>query len=117
MLRKLMRKEKGFTLVELMVVILIIAILVAIAIPVYNTARASAKTRACSANLRTLDGAIQIYHSDTDAWPSNVSDLTPDYVRDVPVCPWNSGGTGYNLTGSGSSMQSLCTDPSCPNSQ
>lgn len=50
------RNEKGFTLVELMVVILIIGILVAIAVPIFNNARASAWQRTCQANLRTLDG-------------------------------------------------------------
>ncbi len=83
----LLKREKGFTLIELMVVVLIIAILVAIAVPVFNIARAAAQRRTCQANLRTLDGAVQTYNADQDGWPGSIADLVPDYVKEAPQCP------------------------------
>ena len=121
MLRRLTKKEKGFTLVELMVVILIIAILVAIAIPVYNTARTSAKNKACKGNLRTLDGAVQTVHSDTDQWPPgatgdlvSASNLAPDYVREVPDCPFEGNSGCYEWADAGGSqMSATCDNATC----
>ncbi|MGE5405882.1 MAG: competence type IV pilus major pilin ComGC [Candidatus Saccharibacteria bacterium] len=58
-----LKKKEGFTLVELMVVLVIIGILVAIAIPVYNSTQETATRNTCQANLRTIDGAIQQWHA------------------------------------------------------
>jgi prepilin-type N-terminal cleavage/methylation domain-containing protein len=50
--------EDGFTVVELLIVVAIIAILVAIAMPVFYATRANAERKACYANQRTLEGAV-----------------------------------------------------------
>lgn len=93
------RNNKGFTLVELMVVILIIGILVAIAVPVYNKTLDEAKKRACQANLRTIDGAVAQYCAATGTDPETIggsnpitidnnSDLVKDkYLKGAPKCP------------------------------
>src|SRR3989442_1790077 len=57
-------KEEGFTLIELMVVVLIIAILIAIAIPTFLGARKRAQDRAAQSNLRNALTAEKVYYTD-----------------------------------------------------
>ncbi len=101
---KMFRREEGFTLVELMVVVLIIGILVAIAIPVFNSARATAEQRSCHANERTLEGALEQYKAAVMG-ATNPADyaglkaiLVPNYVKEAPVCPTAGDDTVYSFS-------------------
>ncbi len=76
MLRKrLDRKDEGFTLIELMVVILIIAILMAIAIPTFLGARSRAQNRAAESNLRNALTAAKTGYTDTQSYYSSTASL------------------------------------------
>ena len=110
---RMFRKDEGFTLVELMVVVLIIGILVAIAIPVFNVARARAQERSCFANQRTLEGAAQTFIADDVAnnlaqldgagWQTAVSNGAGNapfvgsdgFVAEAPICPTNDGSYAF----------------------
>jgi prepilin-type N-terminal cleavage/methylation domain-containing protein len=93
---KLFRKEEGFTLVELMVVVLIIGILVAIAIPVFNAAKANAQEKSCYANQRTIEGSCQTYNADNGVLPSTVATMVPTFIKVNPTCPKTT--AGYHIT-------------------
>lgn len=58
-------RDFGFTLVELMVVVLIIGVLVAVAVPVFTAARDRSELNTCLANQRTIMSAIQAYQANT----------------------------------------------------
>lgn len=99
--RALKEDQKGFTLVELMVVVVIIGVLVAIAIPVYNATTDRAELGACQANQRMIEGAAQQYiANDANAKYSDIeSDITvlDEYFQDgVPVCPAGTDDYTYN---------------------
>jgi type IV pilus assembly protein PilA len=91
---KMFRRNEGFTLVELMVVVLIIGILVAIAIPIFNAAKGNAQLKSCQANQRTIEGAFQTYAaSNNGTYPtagvvnSGNELVTGSYIKTAPKCP------------------------------
>ena len=81
--------EKGFTLVEIMIVVAIIAILSAIAIPNFMTARSKSRANACRANLRQIDAACEQVAMDllrTNGDTCLMGELVPTYIKKTPQC-------------------------------
>jgi|ADurb_Gel_03_Slu_FD_contig_21_1097504_length_494_multi_10_in_0_out_0_1 prepilin-type N-terminal cleavage/methylation domain-containing protein len=89
------KNYKGFTLVEIMIVVAIIGLLIAIALPNFVIARKRSMMNACKANMKQIDGAIQqaLINGVTNIGTTitTTSPLIPDYIKDVPVC--KAGGT------------------------
>jgi type IV pilus assembly protein PilA len=77
------REDEGFTLIELMVVVLIIAILLAIAIPTFLGARNAANARSAQSNLRNALTAEQTYWTNNQSWDTAPSTTTTGSVANT----------------------------------
>jgi len=111
-------RTAGFTLVEIMIVVAIIGLLAAIAIPNFVRARTTSQRNACINNLRQIDGAkqqwaLENHKTSTDTAPTSAS-LTPYLGRgsngNWPACPANG---SYNVLGI--SQPPTCTLSAAPN--
>jgi|SRR5271156_4962991 general secretion pathway protein G len=77
-------RNRGFTLMEMAVVITLILILVAIAVPMYSNSIVRAKEAKLHQNLTTLNKVIQEYSLDKKHAPQSLEDLVPGYIKFVP---------------------------------
>jgi len=100
---KRLQSQRGFTLIEMMIVVAIIAILVSILVPNFVRARAQAQTSACESNLKEIATAIELYQTDNDHYPdggtvnSDNDELQP-YLKQTPVDPVAGPGVYYTFT-------------------
>ena len=107
------KSRRGFTLLEIMIVIMVIGVLMAIALPNFVLARRTSHTKACIANLKEIDAAKEQWAMDNNqpglATPS-ATDLfgAAKYITQAPTCPTT--GAAYDAT-----IGSVDTPPTCPN--
>ncbi|MBN2346791.1 MAG: prepilin-type N-terminal cleavage/methylation domain-containing protein [Candidatus Aminicenantes bacterium] len=84
--------RKGFTLIEVLIVVTLIGILVAILVPQYKYSVLRAKEAVLKENLFQIRDAINKYYFDKKKYPAELEDLvTARYLRDIPVDPLSKG--------------------------
>src|SRR5690348_15045810 len=85
------RTQRGFTLVEVLVSVVLVALLAAILYPAYAASRERARQSVCLSNLRQMGQALTMYHQDCGSYPPFPAWLGPlmSYVKDrrVLLCP------------------------------
>lgn len=103
---KLSRNNSGFTIVELLVVIVVIAILVALTLPNLFGLQRRARDDDRKNDLKNVQTALESYFTDEQNYPAALATLAPDYLTAVPTDPQ---GNAYTYTPAPAS----CTDSSC----
>ena len=98
-----MKRQNGFTLIELMIVMVIITILAGIGLAVYGNSVQTAKEATLRHNLHGMREAIDQFYADKNHYPPSLESLVEDkYIREVPVDP---------ITRSTETWQTTLADP------
>lgn len=110
--RRLRQEEQGFTLVELLVVVVILGILAGVGIQQYGNIQEKARESAHQANIKVLTSAAQMYAMLEDTIEDKITKpkitnpgeddsehpLVPNYLAEWPESPWGTDGTDYEIT-------------------
>jgi len=83
-------KKRGFTLVEIMIVVLIIGVLLSIAVPQFLQSREVSRHRTCLSNLKKIEEAKEMRAGEqrlNNGDACDMNDIVPAYLRRTPTCP------------------------------
>ena len=84
---KKVRNEKGFTLIEMLIVLLVISILLIITIPNITKHQSTIHSKGCEAFVKMVQAQVQSYEIDHAKFPANVSDLESQGYLKQTSCP------------------------------
>lgn len=100
-------REDGFTVLELMIVVIIVGVLVGIAVASYGLSVSVSKKTACKANLRIIEEQIVVYNNHYGADPETLQDLVPELIDNEKSLHCPESGEAYLY-------DSTTGDVSCP---
>jgi len=91
------RRERGFTLLELIIVVTMIGILASIAVPALVQMPVRAKEAVLKTNLRAIREALEQHYGDVGRYPATLDALVPKYLRTIPIDPFTKSSTDWVL--------------------
>jgi len=111
-MRRIQKRDAGFTLVELMIVMAIIGVLLTVAIPSYLGAVRQAREAVLKEDLHTMRSAIDSYTADKQKAPQSLDDLVNEgYLREIPIDPMTRAKDSWQTSTSDSLHSVDQTDP------
>ena len=95
---KILKNDKGFTLIEMLIVLFVISILMIITIPNITKNQSAIKSKGCEAFVQMVQGQVQAFEIDHNKWPASVDELkSGDYLTQTS-CP---NGDAINIDANG----------------
>jgi len=84
---KILKTERGFTLIEMMIVLLIISILLLIAVPAMTKSNSTVKAKTCESTVKAVQSQVAAYKMENDEFPDSLKTLEDGKYIDRVVCP------------------------------
>ena len=99
---KFFRSRKGFTLVEILIVVVMLAILFAIAVPIYTRYVASARSAEAQESISAIWAASKVHNAETNTWPSRIEQMRRLELDEVTKRRWD-----FTLTVTGRGIRTI----------
>jgi len=82
------KNEKGFTLIEMLIVLLVISVLIILIVPNLGDRSTEVHDKGCDALVSLVQAQVEAYYIEEDAYPANLDDLVPSYINEEQkTCP------------------------------
>lgn len=82
-----MKNEKGFTLIEMLIVLMVISVILLITIPNVTKNNQVIESKGCDALIKMVEAQVQAYELETNITPTIAELVTGEYLKEEPVCP------------------------------